>query len=106
MKSKFMRIKPQFLLGLAVLASTIMPATSALAMLPMGSEIFQAESMAIISTDETALTVDEAISRENSLTIENERMIAFSDKSKLSGLISKGRWLIGLEEHKTNIPSD
>jgi len=90
MKSKFTRINPRLLLGLTAFASTIMPVTSAVTMLPMGSEIFQSEAVAIISTDKKVLTVDDAFSREKSLTIENVRIIAFSDRAKRSSFINEG----------------
>ena len=102
MKYKLTRTNQQLLLGLAVFGSTIMPVTSAVAILPMGSEFFQTELSETTSTAETAL-IKKALSKEGSLNRENEHLTAFSNKSKFATLIRESKQFKGIEKHNSDI---
>ncbi|WP_201592819.1 hypothetical protein [Psychrobacter fozii] len=105
MKYKLTRTNQQLLLSLAVFGSTIMPVTSAIAILPLGSEFFQTELSETTSSTETAL-IKKALSKEGNLKRENEHLTAFSNKSKFSTLIRESKQFRDLEKHNTDILHD
>ena len=103
MNIKFARKNHQLLLSAAVLASAIIPMTSAVAILPMGSEIFPTKSSAAVFSNETAWIIEEALSKEEHLKIEQQQLTAFSKKSEFATLIRESKQFKGIEKHNSDI---
>lgn len=101
MKCKLTRISQPLLLSLVACGATIIPMTSAVAILPMSSEIFQTETPTV--STETMLTVEDALSKANNLKRENEQLTAFSSKSKFATLIRESKQFKDIEKHDANI---
>lgn len=92
MKNNLVRIKSQVLFSLTLFILAMVPVTSTFAilpMLPMASEIFQSESSFTAFNDEKTLTADDIFSTENSITIENHRIIASSERATSSNSINE-----------------
>lgn len=89
MKNKLVRMKSQVLFSLTLFTLTIVPVTSTFAILPMASEIFQSESSFTASNDKKILTADAVFSNDNSVIIENYRIIASSDRAISSNYIKE-----------------
>lgn len=99
MKYKFTHLNHQLLFSLAVLASTIMPVTSAVAILPMASEVFQTSLSIASSSNETASIIEDALSKEDLSKIENKHIKVFSHPSKFSTLIRESKQFKNIEKH-------
>lgn len=89
MKNNLVRIKSQILFSLTLFILAMVPVTSTFAILPMASEIFQSESSFTAFNDEKTLTADDIFSTENSITIENHRIIASSERATSSNSINE-----------------
>lgn len=98
MKIKFTHTNHQLLLSVVVMTSSIIPMTSAVAILPMGSEIFQTEAPITTASNETAVVIEEALSKEEHLKMQNKQFSAFSDNSKFSKLIRESKQFKGIEK--------
>lgn len=103
MKIEFTRSNHQLLLSVVVFTSTMIPMTSALAILPMSSEVFQTGSSAPVFSSGTTLTVKEAISKEEHLKMQNKQFSAFSKKSKFSTLIRESKQFKDIEKRSSDI---
>ena len=103
MKYAFTRFNYQWLLGLATLTSVIMPVTSAVAMLPMASEVFQVPSPVASSIDKTTLTIEDTLSKKDSSRVAEDQLKAFSNTSKFSTLVRESKQFMEIEKRIVNV---
>ncbi len=103
MKYAFTRFNHQWLLCLATLTSTIMPITSAVAMLPMASEVFQVPSPMASSIDKTTLTIEDTLSKEDPPKVAENQMKAFSNTSKFSTLVRESKQFMEIEKRIVDV---
>ena len=107
MKSNLVRMKSQVLFTLTAFTLAIVPVTSTFAILPMASEIFQSESFVTTTyNDEKTLTADDIFSSDNSLIVENHRIIASNDRAMSSNFINEYQYRIELKKQSTSLKYD
>ena len=103
MKYTFTRFNQQWLLSVVALTSIIMPVTSAVAILPMTSEVFEVPLPVASSIGKTTSTLEDTLSKENLSEIEGNQVKAFSKTSKFSTLVRESKQFMGIEKRITNV---